>query len=497
MIRVLNETKRLQKNFWSNCLFHPTDAVEDPWGRKILDRMAKDQSIKTIRIYTMFEDIVYLDENDNLAYDFRLNDLRLDYLCEKGYDILLAYGLMPDCIATNKNATSNVSKNKTRYKGKLINTSTPTDYKLWEEICYTYTKHIIERYGIETVSKWHLQCFNEPDIPPFFMSDLPKEQLATRIKEYCKLYTAFANGIQRASDKVRFGGPALSNKREFLGAFLDYVRENSVRLDFISLHNYAGMNIELLHNKVQKFSVSHWMRTQQEYLDVIAQHGFADTEVIVDEWGMAAWGFYNIEECPAFIARETEVHSSYYVKMICEILKKEWKIEKLMICLSGQHEMVTDFSGFRNFFTLNFFAKPIYNAHVLAAKLHENLLSAETDNENLFVIPTKSANGDYSVLLTYSSEYFEEDIPEICEELVFEKGMEDKRVRVYCIDKQTTNPYRLYQRMGEPKLGEPEIKALREEGNIKPIAEFVASGTDKINLKLTPNSVYLVEVIEK
>ena len=90
MITIEYKTLKKQKNFWNNCLFHPTDAVEDPWGRRILDRMAKDGSIRSVRIYTMFEDIVYLDEEGNLAYDFRLNDLRLDYLTEKGYDILLA-----------------------------------------------------------------------------------------------------------------------------------------------------------------------------------------------------------------------------------------------------------------------------------------------------------------------------------------------------------------------------------------------------------------------
>ena len=93
MIRIHNEVIRNQPNFWSNCLFHPTDAVEDPWGKRILDRMAEDGAIKTVRIYTMFEDIVYLDEEGKLQFDFRVSDLRLDYLMGKGYDLLLAYGL--------------------------------------------------------------------------------------------------------------------------------------------------------------------------------------------------------------------------------------------------------------------------------------------------------------------------------------------------------------------------------------------------------------------
>ena len=99
MIHVDNTVIKKQPKFWNHALFHPTDAVEDSWGKRILDRMASDGAIKTIRIYTMFEDIVYLDEDGKLCYDFRANDLRLDYLLEMGYEPLLAYAAVPDCIA--------------------------------------------------------------------------------------------------------------------------------------------------------------------------------------------------------------------------------------------------------------------------------------------------------------------------------------------------------------------------------------------------------------
>ena len=491
MITIKNETIRKQKNFWNNCLFHPTDAVEDAWGKRILDRIAEDKAVKTVRIYTMFEDIVLMDESGKLTYDFRVNDLRLDYLVEKGYNLLLAYGMMSECIAANKNATANNSKNKTRYKGKLINTSTPVDYKLWEEICYEYTRHIIDRYGIETVSKWHIQCFNEPDIPEFFLSNLPADDTQTRLREYCKLYTAFADGVLRASDKVCFGGPALAFKLDFLGGFLDYVKENNQRLDFISIHNYAGLDSSM-YAKGLDFSVNRWIDKQQKYVDVIKEHGFSDVELIIDEWGMAGHGFFNLEECPPFIARENEVFSSYFVKLIWGILKKGWKVSKLMICLSGQHEMVTDFSGFRNFFTLNFFAKPIYNAYILASKLYENLIDVKTDNENIFVIPTKDDSGRYAVLLTYSSECFKEDLPQIKEEITYDGCIKGRKATVYCIDKNTTNPYRLYQRKGISNPSDADIKELRQEGTMKPIAEYTVS--DKIELDLTANSVYMIMI---
>lgn len=492
MIQIENQVIKQQKNFWNNCLFHPTDAIEDPWGKRILDRIAEDKAADTIRIYTMFEDIVYIDGNGDLAYDFRLTDLRLDYLIEKGYNILLAYAAMPDCIAANKDATRSNSKNKTRYKGKMFNTSAPTDYALWEEICYTYTKHLVERYGIDVVSKWHLQCFNEPDIPQFFLSDLPREAVETRAEAYCKLYTAFAKGILRVSENLCIGGPTLAEFTSFMELFLNYIKENQIRLDFISYHNYAGTSPYTLLEPDGSFMVENWVKQNEYILSAIRKCGFEDTEVIVDEWGMSSCGFYNIEECPAFIARETEVYSAYFVKLIYTILEKGWNISKMMICLSGQHEMVTDFSGFRNFFTMNFFAKPIYNAYVLSGKLHKGLLRANCDNKNVYVIPTKNEKDDYAVFLAYCSEKFHEDLPDITEKIAFPESAIGKTATIYCIDKEHNNPYRLYERKGyTPDLTEEQIKILKAEGNLSVYAKLPVCET--LELPLTANAVYLIE----
>lgn len=493
MITVGNNVIKNQKNFWNDCIFHPTDAVEDSWGKRILDRIAKDKSINMVRVYAMFEDIVYYDDEGKVAYDFRLSDLRLDYLVEKGFDILIAYGMIPEILASDKEELSNVSKNKTRYKGKMLYTSKPNSIELWEEICYEYTKHIVERYGEDTVAKWHLHCYNEPDIPPFFMRNMDVEgedaRVLTREKEYFKMYRGFVNGTTRVSDKLHIGGPAIAGKLVFLDAFLKDVKKENLRLDYIALHNYAGMGYRQAMER--GFCVDHWLEKHEEYMEVIRNNGFEDTELVYDEWGMAANGFFDVDECPAFIARETEVFSAYYAKLIYKIIERGYKLAHLMICLSGQHEMKYDFTGFRNFFSLNFFAKPIYNGYILASKLHNGLLEAKYDNDSLFVTPTKNENDEYAVLISYSSDKFQEDIPEINEEVVFENIPENQNVTIYCIDKENTNPYRLYERMGlDRNLSEENIRILREEGNIKPFKTLTSK--DKINLKLTPNSVYLI-----
>ena len=203
---------------------------------------------------------------------------------------------------------------------------------------------------------------------------------------------------------------------------------------------------------------------------------------------MASHGYYNVEECPKFMDRETEVFSSYFTKLIYDFVDHNINIDKLMICLSGQHEMVTDLSGFRNFFTLNFITKPIYNAYLLSSRLFTDFLKYDGADENTFVLPTTDKNGKLSIMLTYCSKYFKEDIPEKQETLVLPDEVKGKKVTVYCIDKETTNPYRLYQRNGyDENMSEEEIKILRNEGKIKPGKEFTAQ-SNEIELKLTANN---------
>ena len=113
MIKIQDQVIKKLPKFWNHALFHPTDAVEDPWGKRILDRMAADGAIKTIRIYSMLEDIVYIGEDGELCYDFRVSDLRLDYLLEKGYDLLIAYAGIPECIARREFGGCSVAKAKT------------------------------------------------------------------------------------------------------------------------------------------------------------------------------------------------------------------------------------------------------------------------------------------------------------------------------------------------------------------------------------------------
>ena len=416
------------------------------------------------------------------------------YLVEKGYRLLLAYAGMPDCIAKTCSGKTTAAKNKTRYKGKMWNSMPPKDFSVWEEICYEYTKHNVEKFGIDVVSEWYLHCFNEPDIQSFFLANIEGDKIEERVPAYCAMYEGFANAVLRVDRRLRVGGPALASRIKFLRGFLEFVKKKDLRLDYIALHNYGTDPFQLNDGRA-KIDVEHNIKHHLEYLDVIKECGFSDCEIVVDEWGMCTRGFWNVEECPHLMVREHEVFSAYYAKLIKRFIEVDPNVSKLVICLSGQHEMVEDFSGFRNFFTLNHFAKPIYNAHIMASRLKNLLIGYECENQNVSVVPTKDSNGSYSVMLAYSSQNFEENIPEYEESVEFEENLAGKKLIVYCIDKETTNPYRLAVKIDALKDPTDEQKRmLREEGKMKPVLDTEYDGKP-IKIKLAPNSTYLIQII--
>lgn len=492
-----HNTVKKQKNFWNNIHFHPTDAIEDDWGRKILDEVKKDNVADTVRMYAMLEDIVTADDNGNLHYDFTLNDQRLDYMVKNGFNIFLSYNFIPPCIAENPEETSNVTKNATRYKGKMIVTSPPKDYILWEEICFKYTEHIVSRYGADEVSKWYLQCYNEPDIDAFFMRSRPSDDENTMLRatEYIKLYRHFTRGVKKACPTLKVGGPALAYKLDFLEYFLKKVKEEGLPFDFFCGHTY-GTNPKELNSGEKPFHARNTLEKHTKYSKLVEKYFGADTKIIIDEWGASSAGFYNRDECPLLMFREDSRYSAYFGKMITGYINENVNISKLLICLSGQHEMVTDFSGFRNFFTLNFIKKPIYNAYILARKLHENILETKTDCSDMDILAT-SDKDNLSIMLSYASENFDKDLPDVADRIEIEGISGEKHITVWCIDENHTNPYTLSQRknMGDT-FTTAQLAKLREEGCLKPLSKYDAKADGKlyIDIEFTNNALVLIEV---
>jgi xylan 1,4-beta-xylosidase len=109
--------------------------------------------------------------------------------------------------------------------------SPPKDYARWEELVYNFAKHLVDRYGVDEVSEWYFEVWNEPNID--FWTGEPKQ--AT----YFELYDHAARAIKRAGPRLRVGGPATA-QAAWIPEMIAHSVQANVPLDFVSTHVYAN-----------------------------------------------------------------------------------------------------------------------------------------------------------------------------------------------------------------------------------------------------------------
>jgi len=98
-----------------------------------------------------------------------------------------------------------------------------------------FAKHLVERYGIDEVSQWYFEVWNEPNID--FWNGIPRQ------RSYFELYDHTARDLKSVSPRLRVGGPATA-AAAWVKDFLEYTAKNHVPVDFVSTHAYADDTVE-------------------------------------------------------------------------------------------------------------------------------------------------------------------------------------------------------------------------------------------------------------
>ena len=500
MVRIFCDRKEKDlKNFWNHIVFHPTDAIEEDWGQIYLNRMAEDNAVRTVRIYAMFEEMVTLDENGEMVFDFAPGDRRIDCLVSKGFSLCIAYAFIPPWLAADQSP----ERTKMRYKGRLLVRSHPYDYSKWEEICRVYTQHLVDRYGEDTVAGWRIHCYNEPDWYHFF--DEPAENNLARAAEYCKLYDSFAAGVTSVSLRIPIGGPALAESDEhfeFFAHFLEHVSRTGSKLDYIAFHSY-GTSPDLMRSGEKMLNIQGAVYNTLTVARLAKMYGFGHLPLVCDEWGASTEGYMGSDRCPPHEFRETEQYSAYFVRMLTLFDELELPYEQMMLCLSGQHGLEVNFGGHRNFFTRDYFAKPIYNAFVLANKLGDEKLYFYGEDpltdaavEDLAVMPTRHKDGRVSVLLCYADAAFTRELADKSFTFSF-AGLESPMcLTKYVIDAEHANAYTMFKRLGRPaEITDEQAAAIRGFAALKAEQAGVLTPENaELELTMSNNAVVLLEL---
>jgi xylan 1,4-beta-xylosidase len=187
---------------------------------------------KYVRFHAILHDEVGVyseDQHGNPVYNFSYVDQIYDGLLKDGIRPVVEISFMPKKLAFNPDAL-----HPFWYKP---NVSPPRSLEAWDALMTHFAQHLVERYGIDEVSQWYFEVWNEPNID--FWNGIPRKQ------SYFELYAHTARALKAVSPRLRVGGPATA-AAAWVDDFLKYDAANHVPVDFVSSHGYADDTVQNL-----------------------------------------------------------------------------------------------------------------------------------------------------------------------------------------------------------------------------------------------------------
>ena len=294
---------------WSvgTCAGRANEGLRASWIEQL--KLVKEHcGFQYLRMHGMFDDDMFVyfeDSKGNPVYNWQ-------YLDEV-YDRMLALGIRPfvELSFFPKGIAADNGKTQMWYQNRI--TFDPARLGKWQELVRAFTRHAVDRYGLDEVRQWYFEVWNEPNL-----NMTPKAGFfeGTRT-DYFNMYRVSAEAVKSVDSQLRVGGPATSNfiadhrhdgevldntksvfydqkhinRQQWRGVwiedFLAYCANHSLPVDFISTHAYptdyaldpvSGMGkdatryVHSLHDDLS------WLR------EVIAKSKYPQAEIHITEW---------------------------------------------------------------------------------------------------------------------------------------------------------------------------------------------------------------------
>lgn len=208
-------------HFWEHTIGsgHATLALRADYQTQ-LKRCRDEIGIRYVRFHGILCDDMgtFLIYDDKPLYSFFNADQIFDFLLSIGMKPFVELSFMPYGLSSSE---------KTQFHYRA-NVTPPRDYDLWATLIEKLAAHWVERYGIDEVSQWFFEVWNEPNLDAFGSGDQG---------EYFKLYDYTAQAIKRAHPELKVGGPATA-ANAWITDFLQHCAKNNIPADFVSTHHY-------------------------------------------------------------------------------------------------------------------------------------------------------------------------------------------------------------------------------------------------------------------
>jgi xylan 1,4-beta-xylosidase len=206
---------------WQWCVGsgHATLALRADWQAQ-LKQAHLDLGFRYVRFHGILDDDMgtLICQSDQLLYSFFNTDRIFDFLLSIGMKPVVELSFMPRTLSSGNDIVFH-------YQG---NVTPPKNFAQWGELIRRLVAHWVDRYGIEEVSQWPFECWNEPNLKAFWTGDRDA---------YFELYRTTAQAIKSVDGRLQVGGPVTAGNA-WLEEFKAACASSNAAIDFISTHYY-------------------------------------------------------------------------------------------------------------------------------------------------------------------------------------------------------------------------------------------------------------------
>ena len=443
-------------------------SLRDSYRRDL--RAVKDATgFEYVRFHAIFHDEVGLYDEDNEGkpvYNFSYVDQIYDGLLENGVRPFVEMSFMPKKLASAQIMQS-------FWYQPIV--SPPKDWIKWKDLVSHFAQHLVDRYGIDEVSRWYFEVWNEPNLD--FWAGKPPED------SYYQLYDVAAQALKGVNSRLRVGGPATA-QAAWVDRFIGHDVKNHIPVDFVSTHVYANDSAKDVFGTDENLSRTQMVcRAVQKVHDQVAASSRPDLPLIWSEYNasyknenavtdsvfMGAWLADTIRQCDGL----TEM-MAYWT--FSDVFEEQGVIKEPFY---GGFGLVAEYG----------LPKPAFNAFKLLHRLGENRIAVDSNS----AIATRRPDGTLEVAVW--NLFLPEENGQSKNITVVFKGLAGRhRASIYRLDATHGSLTNTYEKLDKPQyLSKAQIEQLRHAAEVPP-PETQSLQQGEINLSLLPQGLALIEI---
>jgi len=420
------------------------------------------------RFHAIFHDelgVYNEDEHGNPVYNFSYVDQVYDGLLKNGVRPFVEISFMPRKLAFNPDAL-----HPFWYKQ---NVSLPKSLDRWDDLIKHFAQHLVDRYGIDEVSTWYFEVWNEPNID--FWNGIPRQ------RSYFELYAHTSRDLKGISPRLRVGGPATA-AASWIGDFLKFTNENRVPVDFVSTHGYADDTVEDLFGTNEAIPMDERVcRAAAKVSSEIKSSGSPNLPLIWSEWSVQGMNE----------ARDTIFVGPALANTVrqCDGLVNMLSFWTFSDVFEEGGPIPKPFEGQFGLRAKGGINKPSYYAYGLLHQLGNERIANASKN----VIATRTSDGGLAIAVWNLVDPDQKGATRTIS-LSFLHLPASAPVTIQTIDSHHGSVLEHYAAMGQPLDPAPrQVEELNRESAL-PAPEETKLQQGKLELTLTPNALALIQV---